>query len=163
MKKFILIILFLNAFCVISQSEEPQQPVYEIFDKKTPSLESSAIIECEYVKKQHTYFYSINSQRIISDKAPEEITKIAIIPGVHDIKMRFQAKGELPTTVDPFEQLELLNGHSYLIKTEYKPGRGEYPTSTYTARLRMWIIDKEDGSVVAEKIVNGKGDLVAGN
>ncbi|MEM9326986.1 MAG: hypothetical protein AAGA85_15065 [Bacteroidota bacterium] len=163
--KFVLLGVFLVGTCnVIAQRQNTTEPsIYNTLEEDLTSLKTVAVVECENTKKEYAYFFSVDGKPVITQRAPEEVTTIALFPGVHELKLKFQAKGELPLTVDSFEALEFLKGHKYTVRWAYKPGRGEYPTSTYTARLRMWIVDDKSGETLAEKIVNGKGDLVAGN
>ena len=164
MKNLLLGVFILSfSFATAQRKGQGEPEIHKTFDGEYASLESVALVTCENNKKEIAYFYSVDGSPVITDKEPQEVTRIILLPGMHVLKLKFQTKDELPMTVDSFENLEFEAGRSYVVKSEYKPGRGEYPTSTYTARLSMWIIDEIDDTVLAEKVVNGKGDLVAGN
>ncbi|TRX50644.1 hypothetical protein FNH22_25315 [Fulvivirga sp. M361] len=114
----------------------------------------------ETVGKKYAYFIAVDEKDIPNMSLMSGAQEILLLPGDHTIKMRFVSKGEIAIPTESFDFLSFEAGKSYVVKFEYTPGEGSYLVSAGNTRIRLWIEEVGQASVLIEQTVDGFGKRV---
>ena len=74
--------------------------------------------------------------------------------------MRFVSQGEIAIPIETFDAVLFEAGKTYAVKFEHTQGKGSYIDSANNTRIRIWIEEARQTTVLTEKIVNGFGKSV---
>lgn len=161
MKYLIIALLVGLSWASFAQKKSKEEAPFKFYEGPTLATSEIVTLKCLQDKKLSVYFQSIDGKTLPIQEANEKITHIQIAPGKHKVKVRFTPKKKVTTSAESFEEVDFKKGETYYLKSEYTPGTGDYPTSAFTSRLKLWI--ENDSVIISEQLVNGMGESVVGN
>lgn len=141
--------------------KEQDNVALHFYDGPEQPLDQVAKLVSDDLGKQYTYFISVDDQEVESNSLMSGVKEIFILPGNHQIQMRFVAKGEIAIPIEPFDSLPFKEGTTYQVKFEYTPGSGkssDYIGVAQSTLIKFWI--EEAGEIIMEKLVDGFGRAV---